>query len=361
MPSRRDALTAAGRLGLAAAVSRLAPAPLLFAQAPAATYGKDHLIRHSTRPPDYETPVRLLDSFITPAEHFYTRSHMSIPSADPAAWTLTIGGLVDRPVALSLADLRGMPQATVTVTLECAGNGRAFFDPPVAGIQWARGAVGTARWTGVRMADLLARAGVRPAGAFVTMNGGDRPFGTQPDFVRQVPMAKAMHPDTLVALEMNGAPIPQVHGFPLRAIIPGWEGAYAVKWLTELSVLDREFDGFWVQTAYRYPKRQVAPGTAVPADGMTALAGLAVKSLITRPLDGAAFAPGPVDVAGYAWAGEADIARDDNSVDNGATRRPARLTGEQAKYTWRRFEYEFVAREAQSYLVMARATDSTGA
>ena len=124
----------------------------------------------------------------------------------------------------------------MTATLECAGNGRAFFDPPVAGIQWGKGAVGTARWTGVRMADVLKRAGVKSTGKFVVMNGADRALGTMPDFIRQVPIDKAMHPDTLIAYEMNGQPIPPVHGFPLRAIVPGWEGAYSVKWLTNLRV-----------------------------------------------------------------------------------------------------------------------------
>src|SRR6185503_9793031 len=127
-------------------------------------------------------------------------------------------------------DLMALPRVDSVVTLECAGNGRAFFDPPVAGVQWQKGAVGTSRWTGVRLADVLQRAGVKATANFVLFDGADRPVGTVPDFVRTIPMAKAMHRDTLLAFEMNGSPLPAAHGLPLRAIVPGWEGAYWVKW-----------------------------------------------------------------------------------------------------------------------------------
>jgi DMSO/TMAO reductase YedYZ molybdopterin-dependent catalytic subunit len=253
-----------------------------------------------------------------------------------------------------------MPSATVTAVLECAGNGRAFFDPPVAGIQWEKGAVGNARWTGVRMGDVLKRAGVKATGRFVTMNGADRGLGTQPDFIRQVPIDKALNSDTLIAYEMNGQPIHPLHGFPLRAIVPGWEGAYSIKWLTTLRVIDREFDGFWVATGYRYPTKIVAPGAAVDPKDMAPLTGLVVKSLITRPLEAAAIAPGKIDVAGFAWAGENDISRVDISTDHGATWQQARLVGERAKYAWRRFEYSFQATRPESYLILSRATDNNG-
>lgn len=334
-----------------------------MAQSPRTTVapGKEKLLVRSLRPPDYETPVALLDSFITPVEHFYVRSHLPTPPGlDASMWTLQVEGEVDSATTLGLDDLRKMPATTVTIVLECAGNGRAFFDPPVAGIQWGKGAVGNARWTGVRLADVLRRAGAKSTGRFVHMNGADRPLGTMPDFVRQVPIEKAMHPDTILAYEMNGEPIHPLHGFPLRAIVPGWEGAYSVKWLTHLRVSDRESDSFWVATGYRYPTKRVAPGTAVDPKDMAPLTGLVVKSLITRPLEGAALAPGKIDVAGFAWAGETDIARVDVSSDHGASWQPARLTGERAKYSWRRFEFAFDAKQPESYLIMARATDANG-
>jgi len=352
----------AGRIGASAALAPLAAARPLAAQAPAADpWGKGRLTRLSLRPPDYETPVALLDSFITPVEHFYVRSHLPVPpTLEEPAWRLAVDGDVESPLALSVAELRAMPAVTVTVTLECAGNGRAFFTPPVAGIQWKKGAVGTARWTGARLADILKRARATSAARFVHMQGADKPLGTMPAFVRQVPIEKAMHPDTVIAYEMNGQPIPPVHGFPLRAIIPGWEGAYSMKWLSSLRVSASASDSFWVATAYRYPSKRVAPGAAVAAADMAPLTGLAVKSLLTAPLDGATLPRGTVAVAGFAWAGELDIARVDVSTDSGATWQPARLVGEQQRYAWRRFEFGFEASRAESYLILSRATDTKG-
>jgi DMSO/TMAO reductase YedYZ molybdopterin-dependent catalytic subunit len=361
--TRRDLLRTVAPVSAGLALTRALPGVSVFAQAPKPSIapGKEKLIIRSLRPPDYETPVALLDSFITPNDHFYVRSHLPVPPAlDADSWTLRVEGEVGTPLQLSMAELQKMPRATVTVTLECAGNGRAFFDPPVAGLQWGKGAVGTARWTGVRLADVLKRADVKDTGRFVVMSGADRPLGTMPDFVRQVPMAKAMHTDTILALEMNGEPIPAVHGFPLRAIIPGWEGAYSMKWLNELRVIDRESDSFWVATAYRYPTKRVAPGAAVDAKDMAALTGLVVKTLITSPLDGATVGQGKIEVGGFAWAGDTNIARVDVSIDHGVTWRPARLTGELARYSWRRFEHVFEATKPESYLIMARATDAQG-
>jgi len=361
--SRRDWLRLAARAGAFGLVAHAAPSASLLAQSArvGVAPGKEKLTVRSLRPPDYESPVALLDSWITPVEHFYVRSHLPVPTGIEAkTWTLQVEGEVGTAVTLTMDDLRRMPATTITVTLECAGNGRAFFDPPVAGIQWGKGAVGNARWTGVRMADVLKRTGLKTTGRFVLMNGADRPLGTMPDYVRQVPIEKAMHPDTLLAYEMNGQPIAPVHGFPLRAIVPGWEGAYAVKWLTNLRVVEQEFDGFWVATAYRYPVKRVAPGATVDPKDMAPLTGLVVKSLITRPLDGATVVPGKIEVAGFAWAGETDIARVEVSTDHGASWQPARLAGEQAKYAWRRFEYAFAAARPESYLIMSRATDVSG-
>jgi DMSO/TMAO reductase YedYZ molybdopterin-dependent catalytic subunit len=362
--SRRDWFRTIGSAGIAAGLARLQTPGTATAQTTPSVLaeGKDpRLIVRSARPPDYETPVELLDAWLTPNEHFYVRSHLPSPPLPLVAdQPLEIDGEVATPLTLSLDELKQMPRATVTVTLECAGNGRAFFEPTMPGIQWERGAVGNARWTGVRMADLLTRAGVRDTGRNVLMNGADRPLGTMPDYIRQVPMAKAMHEDTIVAYEMNGQPLPLVHGFPLRAVVPGWEGAYAVKWLTHLRVIDSEFDGFWVATAYKYPTRSVAPGAAVDPADMAPLTGLVVKSVITRPLDGAVVAPGRVPIAGHAWAGERDIARVDVSTDRGVSWQPARLVGEQARYAWRRFEFTYEATSPGSHVVLSRATDSAG-
>ena len=283
--SRRELFVLAARAGIGAAAVAALPRAAFGGLQAGATGKHSSLIARSARPVDFETPVELLDSFITPNEAFFVRGHMTAPAVDPQTWQLSVEGDVREPRTLSVADLRALPAVSVTATIECAGNGRAFFDPPVAGIQWRKGAVGTSRWTGARLRDVVAAAGAGTGAGYVWMSGGDRPLGTQPPFVRQVPWAKAMDGDTIVAYEMDGQPIPLLHGAPLRAIVPGWEGAYSVKWLQKLTVAAREHDGFWVASGYRYPVRRVLPGATVDAKDQAPLTGLAVKSLITRPLE----------------------------------------------------------------------------
>ena len=356
--SRRSVLSGLGR---AAVLGAAAPwlsrwTAQASAQAPS---GKERLIVRAARPQDLETPVALLDTWITPNDRFFVRSHLYTPEIDLRAWRLTVDGEVERPLSLTFDDLRALPQVTMTATLECAGNGRANFTPPVAGVQWQKGAVGTARWTGARLADVLGRAGVKASGRFVLLDGADVPLGAMPDFVRQVPMNKAMDADTLIAYEMNGSPIPVPNGFPVRAMVPGWEGAYSMKWLTGLRVLAEGHDSFWIKTAYRYPTRPVAPGAAVPPEQMAPVAGLAVKSLITSPSEGGK-ATGVVPIRGLAWAGEANITGVDISTDGGSTWAAARLGDDQARYTWREFTHEWRPSGPGSYLVMSRASDDSG-
>ena len=326
-PSRREFLALA-------AAGVLSPIPAFGQQT---ITGKEKLIVRSVRPEDLETPVELLNSFITPNDLFYVRHHLPAPRTDAQGWKLEIGGLVDRPVSLSLEEIKRLPRASVTVTLECAGNGRAFFDPPVAGIQWEKGAIGTARWTGARLAEILKRAGVKPSAKYILLDGADRSFAKVPDFIRNLPIEKALHPDTIIAYEMNGVPIPHLNGFPLRAIAPGWEGAYSVKWLERIAALDAEFDGFFVKTGYKYPTRRVAPGASVDPKDMAPLTGLVVKSLITAPKDKSAVKAGVVRVSGFAWAGEDDIAKVDVSIDGGSSWVAASLGSERERYAWRQF------------------------
>lgn len=356
--SRRELLTLAMQFGAGAAVAAIWPHDVL-AQGLAGKHAE--LKALSVRPLDYETPVALLDSLITPNDRFYVRCHMPVPAdTAEAGWALAIDGEVGTPLSLTVAELKQLPQTSVTMTLECAGNGRAFFDPPVAGIQWRKGAVGTAKWTGVRVADVLKKAGAKAGATHIWVAGADRPMGTQPPFVRQVPIAKAVDPDTIIAWAMNDQPIPAVHGAPLRLIVPGWEGAYAIKWLNKVTVATKEYDGFWVATGYRYPTKRVAPGAAVDPKDLAPLTGLVVKSLITAPLDGATVAPGRIAVAGFAWAGETAIAKVDVSTDSGATWLPARLVGAAVKYSWRRFEFEFTATKQETHTILSRATDAKG-
>jgi len=354
---RRRFIKDAARVALAAGAARALPWELdLLAQAPVA----ERRIVRSVRPQDLETPVGLFESWLTPNDLFYVRSHLYTPSLTLADWSLTVDGLVDEPLTLRMDDLRTLPEVSIVATLECAGNGRALFDPPVAGIQWERGAVGTARWTGVRLADVLARAGWKAGGAWVWLDGADKSMGTMPDFVRQLPRAKAFDPDTILAYSMNGAPLPAANGFPLRLVVPGWEAAYSVKWLTHIQVANREHDGFFVQGAYKYPNRRVAPGTAVDVKDMSPLGGMVVKSIITSPADGATVPRGVVSIRGFAWAGEADITRVEVSTDNGSIWTDARLGPDQARYAWRAFRLDWRPREPGSFVVHARAHDNHG-
>jgi DMSO/TMAO reductase YedYZ molybdopterin-dependent catalytic subunit len=352
---RRAFLGTIGRTipGLAAAT--LVPAAFAAGQA----VSPSRLIVRSSRPEDLETPVHLLTSWITPNDLFYVRSHFYTPSIETGAWRLQVDGDVGAPLELTLADIRSFPPTTLVVTLECAGNGRAFFDPPVAGVQWEKGAVGTAAWRGVRLGDVLRKAGVQASTRYVWLDGADRGVGKAPDFIRSLPIDKAMHPDTLLAYEMNGEPLPASHGSPLRAIVPGWEGAYSVKWLTHLRASARDHDGAFVQAGYRYPRRPVPPGTLVPAAETVPLRGLPVKSLITAPAGNIAV-PGDVRISGFAWAGESEIRRVDVSTDGGRTWGEARLGRDRARHAWRQFEFRWPAPEAGSYVVLSRATDDRG-
>ena len=357
---RRTFLINLGRVSAAVGLTQLLPVSVKnFAQTAAAKIaGKEKLIVRSARPEDLETPVELLNSWLTPNDLFYVRHHAYVPEA-VGDWKLTIEGEVGKPLTLTLDDLKKLPKVTSTVTLECAGNGRAFMDPPVAGIQWEKGAVGTAKWGGAKLSDVLKVAGIKPSGKFVYLNGADVGIAKQPDFVRQVPIEKAG--DTILAYEMNGEALPKLHGAPVRAVVSGWEGAYAVKWLNQITVSDKESESFWVKTGYRFPTKRVAPGAAVDAKDMAPVTGLVVKSLISAPNDGATVKAGSaVKVSGFAWAGEANITKVDISLDNGQTWQAAKLGKEQAKFTWRQFEFEWKPTDAGSYLVMARATDDKG-
>jgi sulfite oxidase len=316
----------------------------------AALRAKQGLIVHSPRPLDLETPPAMLDSWITPLSRFFVRSHFYIPQVDMSRWQLSIDGLVEKPHQLRLEQLRRLPQIERVVTIECAGNGRAYFQPHVAGAQWRKGSVGTARWKGVRLRDVLARAVLKPQARHIIFDGADTGMAAAPDFVRSVPVEKCLHPDTLLATHMNGAPVPVEHGFPLRLITPGWEGAASIKWLTRITASASEASGFFMQTAYRYPIHPVAPGAAVDAKDMAPITSLAVKSLITR-------AAGPV--AGFAWAGQDEIARVEISTDAGRTWKEAKLGPEKAPFAWRAFQYHG-SPAGSGAKILSRATDSRG-
>jgi len=240
---------------------------LAFAAAllqPATPGGKRGMVMRSARPLDLEMPIEGFSDYITPIDRFFVRTHVYTPRVDVGQWRLTVDGEVANTLTLTLDDLRRMPSVEVVSVLECAGNGRGFYEPSMPGLQWGHGAVGNGRWRGVRLADVLKRAGLKASPKEVLFNGADVPLGTMPDFQRSIPIAKALHPATLLAYEMNGETLPVEHGFPLRVVVPGWAGDSWIKWVTSITVLNREHDGFWMARAYRHPGRAVRPGTAVP-------------------------------------------------------------------------------------------------
>ncbi len=358
--SRRQFLEAAALLTGGLAFSRVSLAA--FAAAPPIVAGKEKLIVRSFRFIDLETPAELLDrSWITPVGLFFVRNHMSEPvTLDAADWQLKIAGEVEHPVTLTLPDLRRMEQATVINTLECAGNGRSFQRPRVPGVQWERGAVGNARYSGVRMRDILNRAGVKPTGKHVAFFGLDEPPSNVPKFVRSIPIEKALDPDTLVATQMNGAPLLKHHGFPARALVPGWIGAASAKWLAEIRVLPREFEGNFMKPGYTMPNSPIAPGSDVKPEDSAAITSLGVKSIITHPADGGSVSGKSVRVSGAAWAGEAQVASVDLSVDGGKTWVAARLGPEHAKYAWRFWEYVWKPSGRGEFEILSRARDNKG-
>src|SRR6185503_4326921 len=220
---------------------------------PGTSGGKRDMIVRSARPLDLEMPIEGFSDYITPIDRFFVRSHVYTPRVEIGPWRLTVDGEVANALTLTMDDLRRMPSVELVSVLECAGNGRGFYEPSMPGLQWGHGAVGNGRWRGVRLADVLKRAGLKASPREVLFNGADTPLGTMPDFQRSIPIAKALHPATLLACEMNGETLPVDHGFRLRVGVPGWAGDSWVKWVTSRTVLSRGHEGFWMARAYRHP------------------------------------------------------------------------------------------------------------
>ena len=361
MNSRRNFLKqmSTAALSIGAAPSLLSWATPVQKQ-PLEIPGEDGMIVRSFRFVDLETPVEYFNTWLTPVPHFFVRNHMHEPSELNAdEWRLTVSGEVEKPFTLTLSDLSRFESHSVVNTLECAGNGRSLHRPQVPGIQWGKGAVSTGRFSGPRLRDVLQRAGVKPTGKHLMFRGLDEVPGKVPPFIRSIPIEKALDADTLVATHMNGAPLTKHHGFPARALVPGWIGAASCKWLTEIKVLESEFVGNFMSPAYRFPNQPGKPGDAVKPEDTHPLTALSVKSVISGPRDGESLKAGRVAVHGAAWAGEADIVKVEVSTDGGASWNPAILGHDQTHYAWRLWNYEWKVKSGD-YTVLSRATDSQG-
>ncbi len=315
--------------------------------------GKEKLIVRSPRPINLEARPGDLMAYHTPEEVFFVRNNYDAAPIDPAQWSLRVEGEVEHPLVLRLDDLKKLPPIAQDITLECAGNGRAFHQPRASGIQWEYGAVGNARWKGVRLADVLALAKVRPTGLHVAFDGADKPPTPQaPDFIRSVPIWKALEPHTMIAFEMNDKPVPHLHGGPARVLVPGFVGSASSKWIERIAVLPREFDGPFMTRSYRAPRAENEKETY-------SLQSLEVKSLIVGPAEGAKLQAGRRPVWGWAWAGEGELTGIDISTDGGQTWAAGTFAGRWDRYSWRKWEYEWDAKPGP-HTLMARATDTLG-
>jgi DMSO/TMAO reductase YedYZ molybdopterin-dependent catalytic subunit len=327
----------------------------------AAAATADGLIVREQEPLNLEMPFSSLDGFITRNESFYVRCHFPIPKIAAEAWRLKVEGEVDAPFALTYEELLGMESRTIAATLECAGNNRIFLEPKVKGVQWALGAVGNASWKGVSLFALLERAKIRSGAIEVILEGADegevdkspKPSG-KISFCRSVPLSKA-RADVLLAYEMNGERLSSPHGFPVRAIVPGWYAMASVKWLRRIIVTDKPFNGFYQSLDYTYWDRSGALPTLAP------LAEQQVKAEVARPESGEVVpANSSYRVYGAAWSGESNVTKVEISFDAAGTWNRAKLLGEPVKNAWRLWEYEWRTPAPGRHTLLARATDSRG-
>ena len=323
--------------------------------------GKDGMIVRSSRFLDLESPTEYLNSFITPVPHFFVRNHMHEPSTlDAQEWKLSIAGEVEKPYSLTLAELAKLEARTVVNTLECAGNGRSLQNPKVAGVQWGKGGVGTARFSGPQLKTILEKAAMKSTARHVMFRGLDEVPGKVPPFIRSIPIEKAIDVDTLIATKMNGAPLTKHHGFPARALVPGWIGAASCKWITEIKLLDKPFEGNFMSPGYRLPNQPMKPGDTVKPEDTHSVTALDVKSVIATPANDAILKSKSVTVTGAAWAGEAEISKVEISTDAGVTWQPATLGTDRAKYAWRIWSYRWKPAKPGAYTIFSRATDTKG-
>lgn len=373
---RTSGLTAMGAmLGMTIPFERNLPAGL-FPVALAQDTGLDlmeakkGLVVLGDRPLNAETPAHLLDDDVTPYEKLFIRMNGLVPQTaldqEAAGWTLTIDGEVDTPLELTIEDLKSrFENVTRRLVIECGGNGRAFFQPGTSGNQWTVGAVGCPEWTGVRLADVLKEAGVKESAVYTGHYGNDAHLNGEEGkevISRGVPIDKALQEDAIIAWEMNGEPLPALHGFPLRLIVPGYPASASQKYLNRIWIRDKEHDGAKMTgDSYRIPAYPVAPGTEVPEEDMVVLMEMPVKSIITFPETGFEVKTGETtEVRGHAWCGKGDVTAMHVSLDFGQTWQEAELDPAPNRFAWQRWRANVTPPQHGYYEVWARATDQDG-
>jgi DMSO/TMAO reductase YedYZ molybdopterin-dependent catalytic subunit len=379
MRTRRDVLVGMGATSLALGMPRafaqgLNLDPALPAGVPNIAIldklpGKVPLIKLTWRPPNFETPVSHFRTAITPNDAFFVRYHLAdIPEVDAKSWRLKVGGEgAERTAEFTLDNLKDMPAHEVVAVCQCSGNRRGLFNPHVPGVEWGRGAMGNARWRGAKLKDLLDKAGLKKEAIEIVADGADKAvLDKTPDFVKSIPVWKAMEADAIVAYEMNGAPIPHWNGFPARLIIPGWTATYWVKHVTSLTPVTKPYDGFWMKSAYRIPKGKfpvVDRFISQETETNTPITEMVVNSMITSHENGASVpgGSGNVAVSGIAWDGGYGIAKVETSVDGGKSWDLAKLGDDLGRYSFRPWSAEVAAPAKGAKLaVMARASNKVG-
>jgi DMSO/TMAO reductase YedYZ molybdopterin-dependent catalytic subunit len=327
--------------------------------------GKKPLIRLADRPPNYESPLEYLRTPITPNDQFFVRYHLAdIPEVKAETYRIKVGGEgANGQQELTFDDLKKFPKVEVVAVNQCSGNRRGLSQPHVAGVEWGYGAMGCARWAGARLKDILDKAGLKKECIEVAFNGADGPVVDKtPDFIKSIPTWKAIDPDTIVAYEMNGQPLPHFNGFPARLIVPGWTGTYWMKHLTEIVARTAPLGNFWMNPAYRIPTGKfpvVARFISQETPANTPITEMVVNSLITSHRDGAKVKAGRVTVSGMAWDGGYGISRVEVSTDGGKTWSDAKLGQDLGKYAFRPWSFDLNARAGKT-TVMVNATNAIG-
>jgi DMSO/TMAO reductase YedYZ molybdopterin-dependent catalytic subunit len=327
--------------------------------------GKEGMTIHNTRPVNGEFAPHLLDDEVTPNNRHFVRNNAIVSdranNMDMQGWTLTIDGEVQNELKLSMDDLKKFPEVSLNATVECGGNGRGLFDPKVRGNPWGRGAIGCSKWTGVRLRDVLKKAGLKDSAVYTAHYGDDIPLGAAEPFSRGVPVDKAMDENTIIAYAMNGKPLPTLNGFPVRLVVPGWIGSCSQKWLNRIWVRDQVHDSHKMTGfSYRVPKYPVVPGTKPPEEDMMIATTWHIKSMITSPEPNTESGDGKVKVRGHAWAGEDTVKEVYLSIDYGLTWKKAKLHKPANKYAWANFEGEVKLPGRGYYEIWARAVDQNG-
>ncbi|MEI7712159.1 MAG: molybdopterin-dependent oxidoreductase [Rhodospirillales bacterium] len=330
--------------------------------------GKQPLIQLTDRPPNYETPIDAFASATTPNDRFFIRYHLAaIPTMDELKnWSLTVGGdATERSATLTMADLRkDFAQTEIAAVCQCSGNRRGLFDPHVPGVEWGYGAMGSALWRGVRLKDVLAKAGIKPGALEVWFGGADVAVmpGT-PKFLKSIPAELAQRDDVLIATAMNGQPLPHMNGYPARLIVPGWTGTYWMKHLTSIEVSTKPLPNFWTQKAYRVPAGMFPvdlPFVSQNDNATWPITEMVVNSVVAAPLDGAKATRSGFTVRGVAWDRGHGIATVEVSFDGGTSWKPAVLDKELGKYAFRGFSLASGALPPGPCVVSARAVSNKG-